>query len=68
MRLQDVLAHAPSDAGQLSGLQDERLPVLGQQLGSTLVTGERRHALDLLACHVTAGARLLEKEKKGGTL
>lgn len=55
-RLQDVLTHTPSDAGQLGGLQNERLAVLGQQLGSTLVAGERRHALDLLARHVTAGA------------
>lgn len=40
-RLQDVLTHPSSNAGQLGGLQDERLAVLGQQLGSTLVAGER---------------------------
>ncbi len=39
-RLQDVLTHPPSDTGQLGGLQDEGLAVLGQQLGSPLVTGE----------------------------
>lgn len=55
-RLQDVFTHPPSDAGQLGGLQDECLAVLGQQLGSTLVAGEWRHTLDLLACHVTARA------------
>lgn len=55
-RLQDVLTHPPSDTGQLGGLQDERLAVLGQQLGSTLIAGKWRHALNLLACHVTAGA------------
>lgn len=54
-RLQDVFAHPPCDAGQLGGLQYERLAVLGQQLGSALIAGERRHALNLLTRHVTAG-------------
>lgn len=54
--LQDVFTHPPCDAGQLGGLQDERLAVLGQQLGSTLVAGKWRHTLNLLACHVTAWA------------
>lgn len=40
-RLQNVFAHPPSNAGELGGLQDECLAVLGQQLGSTLVAGER---------------------------
>lgn len=40
-RLQDVLTHPPGHAGQLGGLQDECLAVLGQQLGSPLVAGER---------------------------
>lgn len=40
-RLQNVLTHPASDAGQLGGLQDERLAVLGQQFGSTLVASER---------------------------
>lgn len=39
-RLQDVLTHPPSNTGQLGGLQDESLAVLGQQLGSALVAGE----------------------------
>lgn len=39
--LEDVLTHPPCDAGQLGGLQDEGLPVLGQQLGSALVASER---------------------------
>lgn len=64
-RLQDVLTHPPSDASQLGGLQNESLPVLGQQLGSTLIAGEWRHALDLLACHMTAGACLLDEEEEG---
>lgn len=58
-RLQDVLADPAGDAGQLGGLQDEGLAVLGQQLGSALVAGERRHALHLLPRHVTARPRLL---------
>lgn len=58
-RLQNVLADAAGDAGQLGGLQDEGLSVLGQQLGSALVAGERRHALHLLPRHVTAWTRLL---------
>lgn len=58
-RLQDVLTNAAGDAGQLGGLQDEGLAVLGQQLGSALVAGERRHALHLLPGHVTARPRFL---------
>lgn len=58
-RLQDVLADTAGDAGQLGGLQDEGLAVLGQQLGSTLVAGEWRHALHLLPGHVTARPRFL---------
>lgn len=54
-RLQDVLTHPPSNAGQLGGLQYECLAVLGEQLGSTLIAGEWRHALNLLARHVPAG-------------
>lgn len=63
--LQDILAHPPRDARQLCGLQDKRLAVLGQQLGSTLIAGKGRQALDFLAGHVTAGARVLDK--KGDT-
>lgn len=58
-RLQDVLADAAGDAGQLGGLQDEGLAVLGQQLGSALVAGEWRHTLHLLPGHVTSRPRFL---------
>lgn len=63
-RLQDVLAHPASDTGQLGGLQDERLAVLGEQFGSALIAGERRQALRLLAGHVTSRTRLLARERR----
>lgn len=65
VRLQDIFAHPPCDAGQLCGLQDKGLAVLGQQLGSTLIAGKWGQALNFLAGHVTAGARILDK--KGDT-
>ena len=64
-RLQDVHADPACDARQLGGLQDEGLPVLGQQLGAALVTRERRQALGLLARHVATGAsRLLQRTRR----
>lgn len=65
VRLQDIFAHPPCDAGQLCGLQDKRLAVLGQQLGSTLISGKWGQALNFLAGHVTTRPQILDK--KGDT-
>lgn len=60
--LQNVFTHPPRNAGQLCGLQDKRLTVLGQQLGSTLVAGKWGQALNFLAGHVTSRARILDEK------
>lgn len=62
MRLQNIFAYPPRNAGQLCGLQDERLAVLGQELGAPLVAGEWGQALNFLAGHVTTRARILDKK------
>ena len=62
--LQDVSADAAGNTRQLGGLQDECLPVLGQQLGAPPARRERGQALHLLAGHVTARSGLLRRGQK----